>query len=270
MRFTIGLERHPRVQAALLALSGVALANSIQFGLILTLWIHWILVAVLEPVVALVVAGTLLAREYRLGLRGTLDDLGLLRVPWKGVVVVLGSAVPYIIVAGAVQGDLWRFVFSFSFEEFARLPPWMILTAVLAGPNEELLFRGFLLRQICGRAGVPFPLANCVVAILFVLAHFLPYGFVTHQEPVLFAVQVGINGLYWGWMLRRWEYSVWIPILAHSLCNLLVTPFVGHAGLDSDPWLGLLLSLTFPITGVLLTLLFGRKSSEAPPPKQPG
>ena len=92
----------------------------------------------------------------------------------------------------------------------------------LVGPfAEEVLFRGFLFRQLCSRAGWTARRAMLGSALAFGLAH-LGNVHVSGFESLVAAVgEVGVTavgGLLFAWIVYRWD-SLWPAIGLHAFMN---------------------------------------------------
>lgn len=100
---------------------------------------------------------------------------------------------------------------------------WSLLRGVLIAPlAEEILFRGYAFTQLHRRAGWPLWLAAMVTGFVFGLAHI--------AKPLLDATAgwgelavLGVTsagGVFYAWLLARWRFNLWVPILLHALMNL--------------------------------------------------
>lgn len=85
----------------------------------------------------------------------------------------------------------------------------ILIIGVLAGLSEELLFRGCFQRLLT-TGGVNRHVAVWTVAICFSALHFQLYGFVPRT----------LLGAYFGYLML-WSGSVWVPVAAHVLNNVL-------------------------------------------------
>lgn len=94
-----------------------------------------------------------------------------------------------------------------------------VLSAAIAAPLiEEFVFRGFILTKIAEL--IPFPYANLTTSILFVAIHFpgwLIWGGGISLIPTLSIFAVSI---IWGYLYKQTQ-TIWSPILAHSLNNIV-------------------------------------------------
>ena len=85
----------------------------------------------------------------------------------------------------------------------------LLIIGFAAGFAEELLFRGCFLRLLT-TGGVNRHVAVWIVAIIFSAMHFQLFGFIPRM----------LLGAYFGYLLL-WTGSLWAPILAHTLNNML-------------------------------------------------
>jgi uncharacterized protein len=141
--------------------------------------------------------------------RASWSELGLDRVHRRGVAVALGGSlimVAAFVAAGARPG----------------LPAARDLAqgTVLAALAEEILFRGYALRQLHERGGWPFAAALLFTAALFGLGHLS--GAVAAGEggnAIATVLITAAGGAWFGWIFARWEYCLWVPIAMHAAMN---------------------------------------------------
>jgi len=92
--------------------------------------------------------------------------------------------------------------------DYTEWPKILFAVAFLPGICEELFFRGFVFTGLYYHSGSK--TAICLSALLFAAAHFNPW-----QLPALF-----VFGLFLA-ALAYWTHSIYPPILAHIINNLL-------------------------------------------------
>ncbi|MBS0243344.1 MAG: CPBP family intramembrane metalloprotease [Proteobacteria bacterium] len=131
---------------------------------------------------------------------------------WIGIILLLFAAklVATVISSGLVPTDTGSELGPFM--ELARSPKaWLIFMAavVLAGPVEELLFRGVLSRTLEG-TWLGFWGGAALASAAFAMLH-VQYG--VGGQIVIFAV-----GLTLAW-IRSWSGSLWPAIVAHAFNN---------------------------------------------------
>jgi hypothetical protein len=158
----------------------------------------------------LLLCGLGLAVAHRIGPRGWPAELGL-RAPWgRALAVALAASLPMLVSLGIAGG--------LALEISAGA---LAMTAIVSPLTEEVLFRGYVIRQLHRRAGWSFGLAVAVSAVVFGLAHL---GSVLESgDFTTLALQVGITGvggLFFGWLFVRSGDNLWLPIAMHALMNL--------------------------------------------------
>lgn len=92
--------------------------------------------------------------------------------------------------------------------DYIEWPKVLFAVAFLPGICEELFFRGFVFTGLYFHSGSK--TAICVSALLFAAAHFNPW-----QLPALFVFGVFLA------TLAYWTHSIYPPILAHIVNNML-------------------------------------------------
>lgn len=159
--------------------------------------------------VGICIAALLIA--HRTGLAGAVGELGL-RAPFPRA---LGFAL--LVTLPMLAGNALT-------ATLAPDPTWLaVLRMAAVGPFvEEVLFRGYLFRQLYDRASWSFWPAALFVALLFGLAH-------TWQAVAgnlglgALAGIVGITAIgsvFFSWLYVRWGFNLWVPIAVHGLMNL--------------------------------------------------
>jgi uncharacterized protein len=91
-------------------------------------------------------------------------------------------------------------------------------TAVIAPICEEILFRGFLFRQLYHYAGWKLLLATTVDGAIFGFMH-ISQGHSPMEALGVFAITFG-GGVFFSWVYMAWGYNLWITIFLHSFMNL--------------------------------------------------
>lgn len=92
----------------------------------------------------------------------------------------------------------------------------ILIIGILAGFSEELLFRGCFQRLLT-TGGVNPHVAIWTVAICFSALHFQVFGFVPRI----------LLGAYFGYLLL-WSGTIWIPVTAHVLNNIMFVVTAYH------------------------------------------
>ena len=99
------------------------------------------------------------------------------------------------------------------------IPRTMFSGVVLAAVTEEILFRGYLFRQLYRRGGWRLSSAVLVTGVLFGLAHI---GTALHGGALEVLGITGITtlgGAFFAWLFVRWNYNLWVPIGMHLFLN---------------------------------------------------
>jgi uncharacterized protein len=91
-------------------------------------------------------------------------------------------------------------------------------TAVIAPICEEILFRGFLFRQLYHRAGWKLIFAAMVGGVVFGLAH-ISQGHTPMESLGVFGITFA-GGIFFSWVYLAWNYNLWVTIFLHSFMNL--------------------------------------------------
>lgn len=129
----------------------------------------------------------------------------------------------------------------------------ILIIGVAAAFSEELLFRGCFQRLLT-TAGVNGHVAVWVVAFCFSALHMQFFGFVPRM----------LLGAYFGYLLL-WTRSIWVPITAHLLNNVLfvVSAFYqirngNAAAIDAEPelWAFTPTAISVVLTAVALTAIY--------------
>jgi membrane protease YdiL (CAAX protease family) len=133
-------------------------------------------------------------------------ELGLRAPPLRALAFALLATVPM----------------SLGFALTSKLNPALSLTSVLlfcviAPFAEEVLFRGYLFRQLYQRARWPFWLAMIAPSVLFALEHAYQARGALDLLGV-FAI-TGTGSLLFCWVFRRWQYNLWAPFFVHAAMN---------------------------------------------------
>lgn len=190
-----------------------------------------------------------------LALRGrSVADLGLDNLHARGVAVGVGGSLAMVA----------------AFLAFGHRPQapedvgFFLRGTILAAIVEEVLFRGYAMRQLHEKARWPLWAAIVVPAILFGLGHL--GGALAEGEkgnPVMTVLVTGAGGAWFGWLLHRWDRSLWVPIAIHTAMNTWWLLFSGGAtagaGGPAALW-GRVAAIT------LISVLTARLTKKATPP----
>jgi membrane protease YdiL (CAAX protease family) len=145
----------------------------------------------------------------RVGYRDVFAELGLDAGIARGYGFGLAATLPMLVVfavPGPREGNL----------------AGTIGSALLGPIAEEVLFRGYLFRQLYRRSGWPVRRAVLASALVFGLAHMGNIRIEGLQSWMFVAGEVGVTaagGALFAWIVFRWE-SLWPAIGLHAFMNL--------------------------------------------------
>jgi len=148
---------------------------------------------------------------WRAGLRRALEELGIAHLSVVGCLsclLAITAALAVLLFAGA-----------------RRVPQpidSLLLFGVVGPFVEELLFRGFLFRQMRRWAGLPFLAAALIASLLFGAVHFDQGD--TLADSLMNSGITFLGGLLFCWLVERWN-SIWPGFLIHAGLNLLWSVF---------------------------------------------
>ncbi len=160
------------------------------------------------------------------GVRGALRSLGLDRGIGRGLGWSFLGAVPALV--GMVL---------FGHPNPHPLTWFLAITAAGSPLAEEMVYRGFLFRQLYVGARWPFWLAILVNALPFALAHLyqatdIGAGLLGTAGILLIT---GIGAAFGAWLLARWDWSLWPAIGFHAFLNAGAYLFVMGESVVSTP-----------------------------------
>jgi membrane protease YdiL (CAAX protease family) len=155
-----------------------------------------------------------------------------LRWPPGRTCIGLGLAVGCAMAAIMLVADYWPQLLSHTaphhtYEMTAVGVPGWLAMMMLAGPNEEIIFRGVLVGMLTVlvpgrvRAGpVDLPFAAIVVGVLFGAAHYNSFFVDPLHQAVAQQVYAFGFGLTYVWLMER-SRSLLAPMIAHGLSDAL-------------------------------------------------
>ncbi|TKK68481.1 CPBP family intramembrane metalloprotease [Ilyomonas limi] len=100
----------------------------------------------------------------------------------------------------------------------------MIITIaawVVGGFYEEIVFRGFIQRTIqkwLAEYKSSFWLAGLLTSVLFGLYHW--------QQGIFGVIPATLGGLYWTYLLRRYNGNLWYPIVSHAAYDTIALTMI--------------------------------------------
>jgi membrane protease YdiL (CAAX protease family) len=145
---------------------------------------------------------------YRMRPRAAIAELGLTAPAIRGVGIALLASLPMLVVLLLASRSAIQFV-----------PRTMLSSVLIAAFTEEILFRGYLFRQLYRRAGWHFVPAVLITGLLFGLAH-VAVAFRGGALEVLGVTGITtLGGAFFSWLLVRWDDNLWVPIGMHLFMN---------------------------------------------------
>ncbi|RNI34824.1 CPBP family intramembrane metalloprotease [Hanamia caeni] len=87
----------------------------------------------------------------------------------------------------------------------------MLAAWVVGGSYEEIVFRGFIQRTMqkwFSNYSLSFWMAGLLTSILFGLYHW--------QQGIFGVIPATLGGLYWTYLLKRYNGNLWHPIVSHA------------------------------------------------------
>lgn len=145
---------------------------------------------------------------HRMNPRSAIAELGLTASVFRGLGIALLASLPMLVVLLLAGKNTIQFN-----------PRAMFSSVLLAAVTEEILFRGYLFRQLYRRAGWRFVPAVLVTGILFGLAHVGAALRGGTYEVLAVAGITTLGGAFFSWLLLRWNDNLWVPIGMHLFMN---------------------------------------------------
>ena len=93
----------------------------------------------------------------------------------------------------------------------------LILGSVVVAFFEELFYRGFLFGCLYKLARWPFIPAALTSSILFGVSHWFQGA--NMSEALMASLFTGIGGLWFAWLMVKWQGKIWVAVTMHALMN---------------------------------------------------
>jgi uncharacterized protein len=177
---------------------------------------------------------------HRLGFKRAARELGIAKPVGRGLAFAAIATLPMLI----------------AFALTSNVNPNMTFLSVgvlciIAPFAEEVLFRGFIFRQLYQRARLGFWLSALLPSIVFASKHL--YQSDDILELLGIVAITGTGGIGFCWFFMKWRYNIWAIFGLHSLMNLWWEVFaVDDTALGG--WLANGARLATVIIAVLLTI----------------
>ncbi|MDN3203348.1 CPBP family intramembrane glutamic endopeptidase [Algoriphagus sediminis] len=136
-----------------------------------------------------------------------LEISGIMRSPLKGLFIGLTCCVPLFII----------FAFAFPMNENFN-PFYVFQNSLLSGFFEELIFRTFFFGALYGLLRWRFWPAVLLNAAIFSYGHLYQAHDFLSSFLTIFVTSIG--AIWFAWLYIRWNYSIWVPMVLHTLMNL--------------------------------------------------
>src|SRR5688572_19754858 len=203
----------PRSRLWYAAIIGLVFAFIDQFNTFLK-WIgwrrftsEWLYVLGIRNALEVLTCLLAVAVTHSLGLKRAARELGLTKPVGRGLAFAAIATLPMLI-AFALTSDV--------------NPNMTFLTVgvlcFIAPFAEEVLFRGFLFRQLYMRARLGFWVSALLPSIVFAAKHL--YQSDDLMELVGIVAITGTGGIGFCWFFMKWRYNIWAIFGLHSLMNL--------------------------------------------------
>jgi CAAX protease family protein len=155
--------------------------------------------------VAFSILGVALA--HRRGVKFAVQELGM-TAPIKPALIFAAIASAPMLIAFAIGFSINREMTFLSVAVGCFIAPFA----------EEVLFRGYLFRQLYQRAKMGFWLSALIPSVLFAAGHAYQSTHFGDLAGILAITSLGSVLLCW--LYRRWSYNLWVVVALHGVMNL--------------------------------------------------
>jgi membrane protease YdiL (CAAX protease family) len=180
--------------------------NSLLKALGLTEMLEWPVVLGIRNAleVALCLAG--IAIVHRFGLSRSARELGLVAPVGRALVFAFIATLPMVVTFASTTVN-------------PKMTVLGVAVFCFAAPfAEEVLFRGFMFRQLYRRARLGFWISALLPSALFAAAHL--YQSRNLEEMVGILAVTGLGGIGFCWVFMKWQDNLWAVFGLHALMNL--------------------------------------------------
>ena len=188
--------------------------------------------------ILLCVAG--IAFSYRVGFKKALAELGLHTPIRRAAVFSFLATLPMLL------------GFAFTSTLSPKLSLLNIVAFTIVSPfAEEVVFRGYIFRQLYRRIDIGFWSAALIPSLLFGLGHL--YQSKGMWDFIGITAITGLGSIFFCWTFMRWQDNLWVPFGLHFLMNFWWMVFaVDETALGG--WLANSVRLLAVIIAIVLTV----------------
>lgn len=181
---------------------------------------------------------------HRFGIGRSARELGLRAPAGRAFVFALLASLPMLL------------VFAFTSNLNANMTLLTVGVGCLLAPfAEEVLFRGYLFRQLYRRARLGFWISALLPSVLFALLHVYQSSNVGELIGIL--AVTGLGSIGFCWLFMRWQDNLWTVFALHAAMNLWWEVFaVDDTALGG--WLANGARLATVVLAILLTIFKDR------------
>lgn len=170
-------------------------------------FMHWQVVQAIRNTLEVVCALLGVAMAHHSDLKSTIRELGM-TAPVAPALAFAAIASAPMLIAFAIGFSINREMTFLSVGVGCFIAPWA----------EEVIFRGYLFRQLYQRAKLGFWVSALLPSILFAAGH--AYQAKDFMELTGVLVITGLGSVLGCWLYVRWNYNLWVVVALHSAMNL--------------------------------------------------
>jgi membrane protease YdiL (CAAX protease family) len=205
-------EQHPRKSVwyavfALVAFVAIDHLGDLLHQLDLRRFMPWRMILAIRNTLEVAFSFLGVAVAHRQGVKFAARELGI-TAPLNPALVFAAVASTPMLLAFAIGFSINR--------EMTFLS--VVVGCFIAPFAEEVLFRGYLFRQLFQRAKMGFWLSALIPSVLFAAGHAYQSTHWGELAGILAITSVGSVLLCW--LYQRWNYNLWVIVALHSAMNL--------------------------------------------------